>query len=307
MMAEQERPAMLNPGELLRAERERVGFSAEEVASHLNLSRTTLAYLEQGRFERLPGDIFSRGYIRSYARLLKLDPGPLMHHYDRYVGVEQREPRVTSINQVEKPPRRAARWGLLLSTLLIVAIMLALGLWWWSGSRVAGPSPAEDQVEALIDNVQVDAMALPESFSRLPVDLLQEQEAETPMADAEPGPDAGLQRVQAPLSGVSEPEPEPAAVVSAVEPQPDAAVSGQAVGLVMKFTANCWVQVSVPGGEVVHSAQMGPEQTLTIARQGPLDLVIGAADAVASIEFNGQPVALTANRQSGVARLRVGQ
>src|SRR5690606_4787097 len=43
-----------NPGELLRRERERVGLTAEEVAAHLHLSKTTSGYLEAGRFALPP-------------------------------------------------------------------------------------------------------------------------------------------------------------------------------------------------------------------------------------------------------------
>src|SRR5690606_12424742 len=99
-------------------------------------------------------------------------------------------------------------------------------------------------------------------------------------------------------------EPETSAAVTQPAEQ-SAAASGN--GLVITFSANCWVQVSVPGGRILHSGQMGPGQTLNIDQSGPLDLVIGAADAVSSIEYKGQPVQLNANRQSGVARLRLGQ
>src|SRR5690554_5777683 len=105
-------PDIVNPGELLRSERERVGFSSDEVATLLHLSKTTLGYLEAGRFDRLPGHTFARGYVRSYARLLKLDPNIYAGYFDRYVGADtaRREPPVASINRVVMPPRRGTRW-----------------------------------------------------------------------------------------------------------------------------------------------------------------------------------------------------
>lgn len=75
----------------------------------------------------------------------------------------------------------------------------------------------------------------------------------------------------------------------------------------MSFSGNCWVQVSTTDGRVLHSGQMQQGQTLNIDREGPLDLVIGAASAVSRMEYNGQPVELTSNASSGVARLRLGQ
>ena len=303
---------IVNPGELLRRERERVGFSAEEVATHLHLSKTTLGYLEAGRFDRLPGDTFTRGYIRSYARLLKLDPNTLARHYDRYVGADTRETRVTPINRVSVAPRRITRWIMTLSTLIIIAGMLALGLWWWSDSRDATPKIDDSDVSALIDDVQVDAMALPESFaSGEPVEV-EELVADTAEAVAEPDtapqPEAAAPQAASPAAAV--PPAAASAVEEAAQPVPAPAAAPGASsgnGLVMVFSDNCWVQVSVPGGRVLHSGQMRQGQTLNIDQQGPLDLVIGAANAVSTIEYNGQPVELSANRQSGVARLRLGQ
>jgi len=306
--------APINPGELLRSERLRVGFSAEEVATHLHLSKTTLGYLEEGRFDRLPGDTFARGYVRAYARLLKLDPNTLVKHYDRYVGADRREQRVSSIDKVVVPPRRGARLVMALTTLVVIAVMLSLGLWWWSVSRDGAGQTEEAGVRALIDDVQVDAMALPESFASpaaidplvpLPAAPVQTDEpvaAEEPEADA--AGDAAEQGAVPAETATAPPQPA-AAAAEAPAPTPSATDAGN--GLVMTFSANCWVQVSVPGGRVLHSAQMQQGQTLNITQQGPLDLVIGAASAVSTIEYNGQPVELNANSQSGVARLRVGQ
>src|SRR5690606_31682475 len=163
MTVEELEQGISNPGELLRRERERVGFTAEEVAAHLHLSKTTLGYLEAGRFDRLPGDTSARGYVRYYARLLKLEPGALAGHYDRYPGSEGRDTRATSINRIEAP-RRTGRLIMGVSTLVIVAGMLALGLWWWSDSREASLLADSNTVQDLLEDVQVDSMVLPESF-----------------------------------------------------------------------------------------------------------------------------------------------
>ncbi|WP_193073661.1 helix-turn-helix domain-containing protein [Pseudomonas sp. FME51] len=299
----------INPGQLLHDERVRVGFTAEEVATHLRLSRATLGFLEAGRFDRLPGDTFARGYVRAYARLLKLDPNRLVQDYDRYVGVEKRESQVHTIDKVVVAPKRGARAVMTLTTILVIAIMVSLGLWWWNVSREAPSQAAET---GAMDDVQVDAMALPESFSNPDAETV--PAPDTAEATAEPveteagviEPDAAVESVAPAAEAADNDLP-----VTTAQPQPEAASDAQAVtsqsGLVMAFSDNCWVQVSVPGGRVLHSSQMQQGQTLNIDQQGPLDLVIGAAGAVSRIEYNGQPVELKVNSQSGVARLRLGQ
>ena len=63
----------VNPGELLAQAREKAGFSTADVARQLKLSVGQVEALEAGQFERLPGSVFVRGFIRNYARLVKLD------------------------------------------------------------------------------------------------------------------------------------------------------------------------------------------------------------------------------------------
>ncbi len=319
-----ENAGRVNPGALLRDERERVGFTADEVATHLRLTRATLGYLEDGKFDRLPGDTFARGYVRAYARLLKLDPSLFVAHYDRYVGIDTRESRVNTIDKVDVKPKRGARLVMSISTLLIVVIMVALGLWWWNVSREA---PTRVEETGAMDEVQVDSMLLPDSFNQAdsapmigdpatgdpaagatsnaePAAEVSSTEAETqqPAEPASPAPQTGAE--PATEAATNEASSAAATAESAASESPAAASQS---GLVMSFSANCWVQVSTTDGRVLHSRQMQQGQTLNIDRQGPLDLVIGAASAVSKIEYNGQPVELTSNASSGVARLRLGQ
>ncbi len=66
--------AGVNPGERLRAARERAGWTVEQVALRLRLSPSQVRALETGRRADLPPAAYVRGYLRSYAQLLGLDP-----------------------------------------------------------------------------------------------------------------------------------------------------------------------------------------------------------------------------------------
>src|SRR5262245_6023657 len=65
-------------GAELRNAREAQGLSVSEVAHQLKLAPRQVEALEAGLFETLPGGTFVRGMLRNYARLLKLEPEPLL-------------------------------------------------------------------------------------------------------------------------------------------------------------------------------------------------------------------------------------
>src|SRR5258706_9374755 len=66
------------PGTLLAA-REAQSLSVADVARQLKLSVHQVEALEAGEYHRLPGPVFVRGFIRNYARLLKVDPEQWLH------------------------------------------------------------------------------------------------------------------------------------------------------------------------------------------------------------------------------------
>ncbi len=66
------------PGAMLAAQREALGLSIEQVATQLNLAIRQIQALETDHFSALPGVAIVRGFIRSYAKLLGLDPAPLL-------------------------------------------------------------------------------------------------------------------------------------------------------------------------------------------------------------------------------------
>ncbi len=66
------------PGELLAARRRQLTFSIEEVSQRVRLAPRQITALEANDFAALPGMATVRGFIRSYAKLLGLDPEPLV-------------------------------------------------------------------------------------------------------------------------------------------------------------------------------------------------------------------------------------
>lgn len=70
--------APTSAGQQLAARRESLGWTIEQVSSQLNLAPRQIHALETDNFAALPGMAISRGFLRAYAKLLKIDPAPLL-------------------------------------------------------------------------------------------------------------------------------------------------------------------------------------------------------------------------------------
>ena len=66
------------PGESLRQAREAAGLTTKDVADSLNLLLSNIEAIEANQYEHMNAGIFIRGYVKSYARFVGLDPEPLV-------------------------------------------------------------------------------------------------------------------------------------------------------------------------------------------------------------------------------------
>src|SRR3954454_4353762 len=60
-------------GETLRSERLKRNLAIEEISKDLKISVRFLQAIEEDRFDRLPGGVFAKSFVRQYARYLGLD------------------------------------------------------------------------------------------------------------------------------------------------------------------------------------------------------------------------------------------
>jgi len=72
-------------GEALKREREMRGVSLEEISESTKISTRLLRALELERFSDLPGGVFTRSFIRAYARYLGLDEEHVLAEYKQVV------------------------------------------------------------------------------------------------------------------------------------------------------------------------------------------------------------------------------
>ncbi|OON62012.1 helix-turn-helix domain-containing protein [Massilia sp. KIM] len=66
------------PGKTLQAQREAMGWTVEQVADQLKLAPRQVVAIEAGDYASLPSPAVTRGFVRAYAKLLKIDAAPLV-------------------------------------------------------------------------------------------------------------------------------------------------------------------------------------------------------------------------------------
>ena len=64
----------VNPGAALRAAREARGLSLQDLSRTTKIGGAVLTALEENNVEKLPATVFTRGFLKSYAREVGLDP-----------------------------------------------------------------------------------------------------------------------------------------------------------------------------------------------------------------------------------------
>jgi len=323
-----------NPGDTLRQARENKGWSVAQVAGQLNLTEHSLRQLEQGSFDQLPGHTFARGYVRAYAKLLGMDQAQMVQAFDQYTGTDATGSNVHSLGRVVEPVR-LSRNLLRLFSLVLLALLIGFGYFWWQ-ERTARTAESGNlsmehvEVESADGTTEIHTLDEPEDQA------VAEDQANPSAVPAEPAGDSSAAEAPAegtPPAAVAPVAPTPAAPapaqvpeapaqqpatsqaavpvapatpVAPVEAQPAApvvATAGQGV-VKIQFTEDCWTQVTDADGKVLFGALKRKGDNLELAAKAPVQLRLGFARG-AQVSYNGQPVEVTPAR-GGTARLTLG-
>jgi cytoskeleton protein RodZ len=132
-----EPPAAVRAGADLRAARERLGASLQDVASTLRIRVPHLEALEEGRISLLPGTAYALAFVRTYANALGLDAEEMVRRF-RTEAAEFNQ-RTELVFPVPMPER-----GLPAGAIVLLGLVLAVGAYaGWYRLSGEGRLPAE--------------------------------------------------------------------------------------------------------------------------------------------------------------------
>ncbi len=119
-----------NFGERLKRERELREVTLDEITSATRISGRFLEALENEDWDKLPGGVFNRGFVRSVARYLGLDEEVFLGEYDLAHGAQVPQAEECPEDRIPSPPKWLPA-AVVLGALLLFAALILGGIHAW--------------------------------------------------------------------------------------------------------------------------------------------------------------------------------
>ncbi len=297
-------------GPWLRRQREMREIDLREIADSSKISLRYLQAFEDNRFEELPADVFSKGFLRHYARFVGIDPEEAVNFFSqarKEAALNQEEDEITRVVRIRGTKSASSRHRESANRRFVMVILLAASLllfliWqlsrWQQRQEVEEPAPS--------------AVAVPSASSNEPSEEVPGQtsvDAEAERLSPESGASAA-ELVETPAMALT-PAPAPTPVLPrGTDPAADPAqaldaqvTSGDLIRVTLDFQGQCWVEALVDGKRQ-QSATRAQGEAIVLAGNELIEIKLGDYRA-AQVEVNGKPINIKPDSQRGsTVRLR---
>jgi cytoskeleton protein RodZ len=236
-------------GDNLRRERELRGITLAEISESTKISKRWLKALEDEEFETLPGGVFNRGFVRSYAHFLGINEEEAVADYITASNEQQQPADKFPLEIHEKPNASTVKPKLSLVPVVlgVMALVLALGGWaYWIKHKSTEPAAAGQGSGTVASSASAATQSSFSSGPQLPA---------TPDVKA-PSMSKPAQTTEPPLG------PAPDKALSASTPSQDNAPNAtdvkqtgskepanqiRAFSVVIKAKENSWISIAADG------------------------------------------------------------
>jgi cytoskeleton protein RodZ len=314
-------PGQLVAGQMLAQQREKLGLTEEECAESLKLSPSKIKALETGDDRPFASEMFIRGYLRNYAKLLRLSEDEIISSYCSHQGEAHLKKGEDSLSSKEK----ISKWWLpyLIGIIIVIAWFavsdyldeqrklaanqelsaeiqsessIALDLTDKLISVVASEDPKDSLVatEVTADTVN-DVSAIGSAVtSELQVDV-----EPTETNTVEQGVDIP------PSEGPSLIDPSAVENLESTNVVPNQQKEIVQDELLFTFAEACWVEITDASDKTIVSSLRQANSQLQVQGAAPFAIILGNISGT-TLRFNGEAVALSNSRDGRTLRLTVG-
>lgn len=294
-------------GSRLAQLREAKGWTVDDVSARLKVAPQKLRALEAGDISHLPGVTFALGVVRSYAKMLGVDPEPFAQALRRERGVPEVDLSMPASSGTDLPRGRVSiplggssrhhpwLWG----TAIVVVAVIAVLMWhtggdsssWLARFKGGGDTEHASAASAPAASSAEEAAAGGASTAvgnDVPAQVAASAAAPQAVASAAPVASAPAPTAVVPAS---QPIVATAAASSAVPAQPASVVVAAGQSMVeLKVKQDCWFSVRDKSGKELFSALVRAGETKQVAGDGPFKVTIGNKAGLDAVAFDGKPV-----------------
>lgn len=269
-------------GDKLRREREMRGVTLDEIAESTKIRRSHLEALEKEDFRDLPGGVFNKGFVRSYARFIGIDEDQAVADYAAVSNEDAPPEDQFPLEVHEKPDRklnpRTSQLPIIASVVALVFVVAGYVVY----------RAKHHQPESVAASVSADARNA--TGHSQPIE---EHESQTGASSERV---TGTKAVPVKENLPAHP-PESPIVSAAPEkrtPTPDKALSSEhSFFIIIKAKEDSWVSVVADGHRVSHGILKADKQRFVrAARQ--IVVKTGNAGGI-DVSFNGKPLGAIGN------------
>lgn len=292
-------------GTALKEARKTAGLTVRVVADAIHLLPQQIEYIEADNYSQFNGDVFCKGYLKSYAVFLGLDPLPIIDTYKNQNPLVEK----TLVSTSKRPDiQRPQKGGSLQYWFAAVTVILGVLLWYFGSLNqvdnvidlVGDNTVVVDKNTSLVADIAVSKEL--SNFSEFGViddignvDDIRMLNAADPQQMIELTIDKPSNRTTVEIGSKND-------LVSG-----DLSVSAQDESLLsFIFEEDCWVQVKDSDDNILFAALKKANDTLKLNGKAPFNVLLGYGHGV-SVNFNGEPVIFSVNKKTNSARLVVGQ
>ncbi|WP_343216120.1 MULTISPECIES: helix-turn-helix domain-containing protein [unclassified Janthinobacterium] len=281
-------------GAQLKAQREALGWPVEQVADQLKLAPRQVIALEEGDMAALPNVAVVRGFVRAYAKVVRLDAAPLVAMIEvhpapaqdpaapvrREISATFSESRFPSMTQ-----RSSNQTPIWIAGAVAVVVAAAFGAYklGYVPASLLSAQAGKETAHAEVGPVET-------TLIKPGQDLTPVQTPSVPLISVPPPPGNDTQTgapaaaaASAPAAAVppaAVPAPATAATAAVTPPAAAAAPAVGANALVLKVEQDSWVEIRRPGASPLISRMVKAGSTETFDITGPATLVVGKPGVV---------------------------
>ncbi len=277
-------------GHRLRAARERRGWSLEDVCARMRLPKRVVTMLEKDDFSRIEHDVYVRGYLSSYARLLDIP----LQAVDTHVRERNAAPpTLVATGRISHSRYLFQRYSVPTVYVILTGLIVAPAVWL---ATHGGLDQNLARVSSLEQSLPLEALQQPASMTTATGTDGPSIAQSVPVV---PAPSASAAPAELPLMASMVP-----AIKHEAAPEAVSAVPAGSYEINLRLKEASWVELIGADGQRVEFGLLaaGSSKTYTVGQ--PVTVRLGNSTN-AQLQVDGKAVDLAPYRRAAVAHLKL--